>query len=103
MNRVVRVSQLIRQVIATILLREIRSDKVTMVSILYVDISPDFHNATVYYSVIGTHEECNKTQRFLRKMAPFIKGKLGRMLSMRTVPNLRFRYKSYKDVGPHDG
>jgi len=99
MNRVARVSQLLRQAIAAILLREIRSDKVTMVSILYVDLSPDFHNATVYYSMIGSDEVRNKTQRFLRKMAPVIKGKLGRTLAIRTVPNLRFRYKAYKDVG----
>lgn len=102
MNRVARVSQLLRQAIATILLREIRSDKVTMVSILYVDLSPDFQNATVYYSLIGSDDDHKKTQRFLRKMAPVIKGKLGRTLALRTVPTLRFRYKAYKDVGTID-
>lgn len=94
MARVQRVSHLIRQALAKILQSEIQSDKIRLLSILSVDISPDLTNARIYYSIYGDDKAQQKAHKFLVKMAPFIKGKLGRVLRIRTIPNLVFVYAS---------
>ena len=90
MSRLTRVSHLIQQAIATILQKDIHSEKVRLVSILSVDVSPDLRNARVYYTVYGDEKSKQKTHKFLVQMRGFIKGKLGRVLHIQTVPTLSF-------------
>lgn len=99
MSRLDRVSVLIRQEISTILLRKIDSKKVGFVSIIEVDVAPNLRSARVYFSQLGTNVDIRKTQRFLQQSASFIKGELGKVLSLKTVPNLTFVYDQSLERG----
>lgn len=91
MSRTDRVATLIQREIAQIIQRQMSSSKVGMVSIVSVDVSPDLRNAKVYYSQIGDYDR-TQTQTFLRKSAGFVRGELGKVLHLKTIPKLTFVY-----------
>ena len=57
-KRTDRVGDLIKKEIASMLLHgDIKDPRIGMVTITVVKLSPDFRNATVYFSIIGTETE----------------------------------------------
>jgi len=86
-----------REVIAELLLREIKDPRVDMVSISEVDVSPDLRNARVYFSCIGDDEHVTRAQRGLESAAGFVRSQLSKRLQMRHAPELRFQHdESFK-------
>ena len=61
-----------------------------MASILRVDVSGDLRYAKVYVSVLGDERERASTIAGLSRAAGFIRKGLGRVLTIRYIPELNF-------------
>ena len=83
---------MIKRDLAEILQREMRDPRLALVSVTDVDVARDFTVAKVFISVIGTPQEKADALKALQGAAGFLRGQLGRMLDLRTVPALVFRY-----------
>jgi len=57
-----------------------------------VEVARDFTVAKVFVSAIGTREEKAAAIKALQGASGFLRGMLGRMLEIRTIPHLVFRY-----------
>ena len=90
MNRIKRVEALIKEEIASILHKKIHNTRIGFVSIIDIKISKDLSHARVFYSQIGTEDEKEETFKNLKKAAKFIKGEVGKVIRVKTIPNLRF-------------
>ncbi len=91
-RRTARVSELLRDEISALLLREVKDPRISgLVSIVSVDVSPDLRQARVFVSVLGTSEEQEATLRGLRAAEGFLRGQLGERLKMRRIPALNFQ------------
>ena len=91
MSRIDRVESLLRQEIAKVLQDKLR-DELGFISITVVRVSKDLSSARVYYSQLGSIEDKRASFEILKKKAKWIKGELGRVLRLKTIPNLRFLY-----------
>ena len=90
-RRTARVSELLRDEISALLLREVKDPRISgLVSIVSIDVSPDLRQARVFVSVLGTSEEQEATLRGLRAAEGFLRGQLGERLKMRRIPALHF-------------
>ena len=90
--RQARVGEMIRRDLAEILIKEMRDPRLAMVSITGVDVARDFTIAKVYVSVLGDSQDRSLAMRALRGASGFLRGHLGRMLEIRSVPELKFLY-----------
>lgn len=108
--RAQRVADQIQRILADLIQREIRDPRLGMISVTGVDVSRDFSYATVYVTVmsagtghhnIGTRlkdmtaedqENIKQNLQILNRAAGFLRGQLARSLSLRVIPNLKFRY-----------
>lgn len=90
MTRVERVAELIKEEISEIIREEVSDPRIGFVSITRVDLSPDLENASVFVSILGGEEKKRESMNGLRSATNFIRGKLGHMLEMRVVPEIRF-------------
>ena len=90
--RQARVGEMIRRDLAEILQKEMRDPRLAMVTITGVDVARDFTIAKVYVSVLGDSQDRSLAMRALRGAAGFLRGHLGRMLEIRSVPELKFLY-----------
>ncbi len=90
--RQARVGEMIRRDLSEILRKEMRDPRLAMVSVTSVEVARDFTVAKVFVSAIGTREEKAAAIKALQGASGFLRGMLGRMLEIRTIPHLVFRY-----------
>ena len=85
-----QVAENIRQVIAEVIGRELRDPRVGSVTITRVEVTGDLGHATVYVATSGTEDEQARALEGLESAAGFLRSKLARVLTTRTVPTLTF-------------
>lgn len=93
-QRQLRVAELIRHALADILSRgEIVDDELTrhVISVPEVRMSPDLKIATVYVVPMGGGDGQAVVKAFARN-ARFLRGLIARRVTMKFVPDLRFRH-----------
>jgi len=89
-RRAERVSHSMRELLAELLLREIKDPRVSMVTVSHIDLSPDLRQARVLVSCIGDQEQRAAALRGLESAAGFIRGQITKHLHLRYAPELRF-------------
>lgn len=74
------------------LLKEVKDPRISkLISIVKLDVSGDMSYATAYVSAIEGSKETEQSVKALNKSASgFLRRELGRRLSLRKVPELRF-------------
>jgi ribosome-binding factor A len=90
-RRTDRVGDLIRAELSDLLLREVSDPRIRMVTVTEVEVTADLSNAKVAVSMYGTEEEREECLAGLRRAAGFLRGQLGRRLTLRRTPELSFR------------
>ena len=90
MTRIERVQELIKAEISRIIREDVNDPRIGFISITRVDISADLENAKIMVSILDSEEGKTACMFGLQSATSFIRGKLGDILEMRTVPELRF-------------
>ena len=84
-----QMAETIRQVVADALVRgEVRDPRVGAVTVTRVDVTPDRSHARVYVSVPGDEAERTASRDGLRSAAGFLRSRVAKVLTSRTVPEL---------------
>jgi ribosome-binding factor A len=94
-----RVGDLLRHEISQILFRDIKDPRIGFVTITGVEVSDDLKEARVYYSVVGTEEEKKATEKGLRSSVNYIRNELRKVLDLKHIPNLTFRFDASIEYG----
>ncbi|GBD96836.1 MAG TPA: 30S ribosome-binding factor RbfA [Nitrospirae bacterium] len=97
-KRSARVSDLIREEIADIIMNKIKHKTLGFITVTGAKVSDDLRHATVYISVFNV-EDSKKTIGKLNSSASFIKGELARRLKMRYVPSITFKIDEAIEYG----
>ena len=87
-----RVAKQIQQSISTIVEVELSDPRLQLVTFTEVRITPDLRSALVFYSWLGPQAERAQVGEGLERAKGLIRRELGRRLSLRFVPELRFEY-----------
>jgi ribosome-binding factor A len=99
-RRVARLQQLIHEVAAETVQKELRDPRLAFVTITRAKLSPDLAEAVVYWSALGTDKQRLATARALSKAAGIVQSIVGRAIGTRTTPHLTFRYdETLRDAG----
>ncbi len=85
-----QVAENIRQVIADALTREIRDPRVGFVTITGVEVTNELSHARIRFSVTGDEEAKERALEGLRSAAGFLRSRVAKALTTRTVPELHF-------------
>ena len=90
-GRGVRVADQIQRDLAEIIAYELKDPRVGMITITEVQLTPDYAHAKVFFTtLVDSDEAVQNTLSGLRKAAGFIRGQLGRRLTIHTIPDLHF-------------
>lgn len=99
-KRVDRFSQQLQREIAVILQREIKDPRVVMPTVSDVEVSRDLSYAKVFITFLNDDEASVKEGlAVLNEAAGYIRSLLGKRLSTRVTPNVRFVYDSSTSEG----
>jgi ribosome-binding factor A len=90
-GRGVRVADQIQRDLAEIISYELKDPRVGMITITEVQVTPDYAHAKVFFTTLNDNPEAVKdTLAGLSKAGGFIRGQLGRRLTIHTTPELHF-------------
>jgi len=92
-----RVGDLILEVIAELLRKDIRDPRVQTVTLTGVKVSKDLRNARVYFNILGGQDSRTNASAGLQSASGFIRSKVGKQLKLRFVPAIEFTYDHSED------
>jgi ribosome-binding factor A len=95
--RTERVASLIKEEIASLLVREFSDPSHGFTTVTDVTVTPDLRIARVYFSVFGKPEVKEKTMAMLEEKKSYIRGVLGSRMKIRFVPELQFHLDGTMD------
>ena len=87
-----RVSELVREHLATLIERRLNDPRVAGVTVTDVEVTSDTRVAKVFYSLIGDEQARQQAARGLESAAGWLRRELGVHLHTRHTPELIFEY-----------
>ncbi len=94
-----KVAEAIHEEISGLLIKGVKDPRIGMVTVTGVKVTDDLHLATVYFSVIGTDADRKGAEAGLNSAKGFLRREIGKVLRMRYVPDLLFRYDESVEYG----
>lgn len=93
-SRTQRIGDQMQRELALLIQRDIKDPRLGMVTITAVEVSRDLSHAKVYITVMGRDgtEQVEQSLAILQEAAGFLRMQLGRIMKVRTVPQLHFHY-----------
>lgn len=88
--RTERIASLIKEEIASLLVREYNDPSFGFTTVTDVRVTPDLRIAKVYFSIFGKPEIQEKTMAKLENEKSHIRGVLGSRMKIRFIPELQF-------------
>ncbi|CAB1275257.1 30S ribosome-binding factor RbfA [Candidatus Nitrosacidococcus tergens] len=95
-----RINELLKRELALLIQKNIQDPRIKLVTISYVDISPDLKQAKVYITSMEQDKaRINSQLNALNKAGDFFKKNLYQRIDLRVVPNLKFLYDNSIERG----
>ena len=92
-----RVGDLLLEVVAELLRREIRDPRVRAVTLTGVKMSKDLRHARIYFNLFGGAQTRDDAVAGLKSASGFIRSRAGKQLNLRFVPQIEFTYDESED------
>ena len=81
--------------------REMAGSQLGLVTVSAVEVSPDLKNARIFVTCLGGQQQANELVRTLNDMAWHYRHELARVLTLRSVPQLKFEFDVSIERGRH--
>ncbi len=88
-QRMIRINELLRLEISEQLHRRWRGESVR-ITISAVEISPDLHDAKIFYSVVGGPEDKSFAEKFLKRITKTLRMNVAKRVVLKYTPTYRF-------------
>ena len=89
-RRTARVASVIREVVSTAILQDLRDPRIKNVTVLNAEVSPDLRYASVRVSVMGDDKVASLTMHGLNSAKGYLQSRVGERIKSRYTPELRF-------------
>ena len=96
-----RLESEIQRLLAALIAREVKDPRVGNVTITAVQLAPDMGTARVYFTPFASREPASQVRLGLTHAASFLRGELGRRLSLRHAPRLEFVFDESAEQAAH--
>ena len=87
-----RLKELYKELVST-MIREIKDPGLSgFITVTDTELSADRKTLTVYYSVLGTDNERERTKDALERAAPYLRELIKKKVTVKTIPKVVFSY-----------
>lgn len=94
-----KVAETIHETVSNLLSRGLNDPRIGFVTITAVDVVEDLSLARIYFTVIGDETARKGNEAGLNSAKGFIRKELGRVLTMRHIPEIVFKYDHSQEYG----
>ncbi len=100
-RRLEKMSELLRETIAELLLRKSKDPRLQSVNVTGVKVTADLKKAVVHYSVFGGEEEKAAVAKALAKAVGFVRAAVGENLRLKYAPEIKFEFDRNLEYAQH--
>jgi ribosome-binding factor A len=100
-HRLPRLAETIKAEVSRIIHEDMKDPRLGFVTVTGAQVDRDLHSARVYISILGESDEVEKTMQALSGAAGYVRSELGKVLTIRHVPEVVFRYDDSIEHGAH--
>ncbi len=97
-TRAERVADLVQKTLSELIQREVNDPRLSMVTILDVQVSRDLAHAKIYFSTFGDQAAIEGATAALQKAAGYLRRLVAQNCELRIVPQLHFLYDNTTDA-----
>jgi ribosome-binding factor A len=101
MSRQDRVAEAIRQEVSLIIHNDLKDPRLGFVTITKVEMAHDLSYAKVFFSVLGSEEECDNTRKALDSGLGFIRKMVSERVNLRFAPEIAFEEDKSTEYSVH--
>jgi ribosome-binding factor A len=94
-----KVAETIHETVSSILAKGLNDPRIGFVTIIAVEMTDDLRLARIYFTVIGDDEAKKNSEIGLNRAKGHIRKELGRVLTLRYLPELLFVYDHSQEYG----
>lgn len=94
-----KVAETIHETVSVILSRGLNDPRIGFVTITAVDVTQDLHMARIFFTVIGDEAAKKNSEAGLNSAKGYIRRELGKVLTMRLIPDITFIYDHSQEYG----
>jgi ribosome-binding factor A len=94
-----KVAETIHETVSVILSRGLNDPRIGFVTITAVDVTVDLRLAKIFFTVIGDEPAKKSSEAGLNSAKGYIRRELGKVLSLRYLPEISFCYDQSQDYG----
>ena len=94
-----KISETIHETVSSILCRGLNDPRIGFVTIIAVELNDDLTLARIFFTVIGDEDAKRTTEIGLNSAKGYIRKELGRVLTMRHIPEILFKYDHSQEYG----
>jgi ribosome-binding factor A len=98
-----KVADLIQKEISEMLVKSLKDPRIGFVTITRVAVSDDCRFAKIYFSVMGSLTEREKSSKGLNNAKGYIRKELGRRMGLRYTPDIKFQFDPSIEYAIHIG
>lgn len=85
-----KLGERIQEIVAETLELKVKDPRLGFVTVTDVRVSPDLHDATVFYTVFGTDEDVKKTESALESCKGMVRSEVGKRTGIKFTPSITF-------------
>lgn len=93
-------SQLV-ELLAELIGRRLKDPRVHGVTITGAEVAPDLRHARIFISLLAGEEAWEEVHTGLVAASPYLRARLGKMMRVKRIPELDFRYDTSLAEGAH--
>ena len=94
-----KLAETIHETVSSILSRGLNDPRIGFVTIIAVEVIDDLSQAKIYFTVIGDDVAKKNSEAGLNSAKGYIRKELGRVLTIRHIPELTFKYDHSQEYG----
>ena len=94
-----KIAETIHETISSILSRGLNDPRIGFVTIIAVELNEDLTLARIFFTAIGDDDARKSSEAGLNSAKGYIRKELGRVLTMRHIPEILFKYDHSQDYG----
>ena len=87
-----KVADLIQKEISEMLIRNLKDPRIGFITVTRVSVSDDCRFAKIYFSVMGSTEERERSMEGLNSAKGYVRRELGRRIQLRYTPDIVFQF-----------
>lgn len=96
-----RIEGEVQRVLSALVAREVKDPRVGSVTITAVQLAPDLSVARIFFLPFGGRHTADEVREGLASAAGFLRGEVGRRLSLRHAPRLEFVIDRHFEEAAH--